>query len=156
MIFSALLSFLGGSAFRMIWGEVSAWLNARQEHSFDIERMRLQGDLDAGQHQRNLEAIRVQAELGVKVIEVQRDADVAREEASAFREAVANAMRPTGIGWVDAWNSSVRPAFATVVLLLWILALYRAGWKPEAWDLDMMSAIAGFFFADRSLGKRGK
>ena len=30
-MFGAIFSFLGGSAFRAIWGEVSNWLNKRQE-----------------------------------------------------------------------------------------------------------------------------
>jgi hypothetical protein len=140
----------------MIWGEVSAMLTARQEHWYELQRMQLQGLLEAAQHERNLAAIRLQAELGVKTIEVQRDADVVREEASAFREAVSGMLKPTGIRWVDAWNASVRPAFATVVLALWLLALHRVSWEPSPWDLELMAAIAGFFFADRTLGKRGK
>ena len=42
-MFSALFSFLGGSVFRMIWGEVSSFIEKRQEHAQEIERMRLQG-----------------------------------------------------------------------------------------------------------------
>ena len=44
---SALFSFLGGSVFRMIWGEVSAYLTARQQHSQEMDRMKLQADLEA-------------------------------------------------------------------------------------------------------------
>jgi hypothetical protein len=153
---TALLSFLGGNVFRMLWGEVSAMLSARQDHRFEIERMRVQADLEAAQHARNLEAIRVQADLGVQTIRVQGEADLAREDAAAFRDAVAASNRPSGIAWVDAWNASVRPAFATVVLVLWLLILHRQGYSPSPWDLDMMAAVAGFFFADRTLGKRGK
>lgn len=155
-MFSGLISFLGGSAFRMVWGELSSYFTRKQETRFELERMTLQDKLDGDQHARNLEALRVQADLGVKTIAVQRDADVAREEAAAFRDAIANAYKPTGIWFIDAWNGSVRPAFATVVLLLWIMALVRQDWVLVAWDLDMMGAIAGFYFADRSLGKRGK
>ena len=54
---SALLSFFGGTAFRMLWGEVSAYLNKKQDHAFEIERMRLQEQFDAAQHARNLEAL---------------------------------------------------------------------------------------------------
>jgi hypothetical protein len=153
---SAMITFLGGSAFRMIWGELSAWLTARQEHKHELARIQLQSELDAAQHARNLEAIRVQAELGVQTIRVQGEADLAREDAAAFRDAVAASNRPSGIAWVDAWNASVRPAFATVVLVLWLLILHRQGYAPSPWDLDMMAAVAGFFFADRTLGKRGK
>jgi hypothetical protein len=58
-VISALVSFLGGSIFRTIWGELSVWITARQDHAHEIERMRLQGDLDAAAHARNLDAIRV-------------------------------------------------------------------------------------------------
>lgn len=153
---SAILSFLGGSAFRLIWGEISAHLTARREHAFELDRMKLAEDHAEKQHARNLAAIKLQADLGVKTIEVQADADERREEAAAWRAAVAAAFKPTGIRWVDAWNSSIRPAYATIALALWLLSLHARGWIPTPWDLELMSAIAGFFFADRSLGKRGK
>lgn len=152
----ALLSFLGGSAFRMIWGEVSAWMTARQDHKFELERMQLQGQLDAAQHARNLEAIRVQADLGVKTIQVQAEADIGRIEADGWAQAVANATRPSGIWFADLWNTCVRPAFATVVLALWIGAVNAQGWTMTEWDKELAGAVAGFFFASRELMKRGK
>jgi S-formylglutathione hydrolase FrmB len=115
---SALLSFLGGSAFRAVWGEFSAWMNKRQEHKYEIQRMELQGKLDGDTHARNMEANRLQAELGIKTIEVKSDADQAVLAAEAFREAMKQAAVPTGIKWVDAWNASVRPAFASVSLFI--------------------------------------
>ena len=148
---SAILTFLGGGAFRAVWGEIASYLTKRQEHKLEMERTRLQGELDAAQHARNLEAIRVQAELGVKTIAVQADADVARSEADAFREAMARAAIPTGIKWVDAWNASVRPAFATLALALWALSLHRNSWALSEWDLSLIGAVAGFYFADRTL-----
>ena len=71
---SALLSFLGGSAFRMIWGEVSTWLTKKQDHRHEMEMMQLQADLDARRHAMQLDAIREQAKAGVQVIEAQREA----------------------------------------------------------------------------------
>lgn len=153
---SALISFLGGSFARMAWGELSSWITAYQDHRHEIARIELQARIDADQHARNLDALRLQAELGVQTIRVQGEADLAQEDAAAFREAIGTASNPTGIKWVDAWNASVRPAFATVVLILWVLILHRQGYSPSPWDLDLMGAVAGFFFADRMLGKRGK
>lgn len=69
---SALISFLGGSAFRVIWGEVS-YFQKKQDHGFEIERMKLRGDLEEVQHARNFAAIHLQADMGVKAIEAQRD-----------------------------------------------------------------------------------
>ena len=153
---SALFSFLGGSVFRMVWGEVSSYLNKRQDHAHEVEMLRVQKDLDDARHARDLEQMRVANELGLKTIEVQKDAAIAAGELDAFAKAIEAAARPTGIKWVDAWNASVRPAFASVALLLWVLKLNAIGFKMDAFDLDMLATIAGFFFADRSLGKRGK
>ena len=63
---SALISFLGGSAFRMLWGEVASFLTKRQEFKQEIELTRLQGQLAKESHERNIEALRVQNELGIK------------------------------------------------------------------------------------------
>lgn len=153
---SAILSFLGGSAFRAVWGEFSHWMTARQEHKYEVQRMQVQGQLDAAQHSRTLESLRLQSELGIKTLEVQSDADQARLGAEAFREAQKTLAAPTGVKWVDAWNASVRPAFATVVLCLWVAALYQRSWVLAAWDLELSASIAGFYFADRMLSKRSK
>jgi hypothetical protein len=152
----ALFSFLGGSVFRMIWGEVSAWYNKRQDHQFEIERLRLQADLDAAQHQRTQDALRLQSELGIKTIEAKAEADVATAEADAFTKAMENAFRPTGYAFVDIWNGVIRPSAATIALLLWVLKLNAQDWKMNEWDVTLCGTVLGFFFADRSLGKRGK
>ncbi|MFN7610818.1 MAG: hypothetical protein ACK5QX_07775 [bacterium] len=152
---SAILSFLGGSAFRLVWGEVAAWLNRRQEHAQELDRLRLQGDMDAAQHARNMESIRVQAELGVKTIEVKAEAESARIETEAWLDAVRATGRSVGVKWVDAWNASIRPGVAT-----WALAMLSA----EAAALVALSdgaasvcyAALGLYLADRALAKRGK
>lgn len=153
---SAIFSFLSGGVFRAVWGEVAGFFKKRQDAKIEIERMKLQGELDAAQHARNLEAQRLQSELGIKVINVQADADVARTDADAFKEAIVRAAIPTGIRWVDAWNGVIRPAFATTALALWFLALYRQSWVLATWDLDFIATVAGFYFANRELGKRNK
>lgn len=153
---SALITFLGGSAFRMIWGEFSTYFKNRQDAKNELALMKVQGELDAAQHARNMEAIRVQAELGVKTIQVQAEADADRSAGEAFKEAMARAAVPTGIAWVDAWNGCIRPAFATVALILWVLAVNETGWKMSEWDAEMIGVVAGFYFADRYMRKRGR
>jgi hypothetical protein len=152
----ALFSFLGGSVFRMIWGEVSAWYNKKQDHQFEIERMKMQNALDDRQHQRTQEALRLQNELGIKVIAAQGEADVATAEAEAFAKAMDNAFKPSGYAFVDIWNGIVRPSAATIALGLWVLKLYSQGWKMDDWDVALVGMVLGFFFADRSLSKRAK
>jgi hypothetical protein len=152
---SALLSFLGGSAFRMIWGEVSAWTTARQDHRFELERMRLQAECDAAQHARNLDAIRVQADLGVKTIQVQAEADLGRVEGDAWRDAVRATGRPVGVAWVDAWNATIRPGVATWAVAMLTAAEFGAFALSESTEGVAFAAL-GIYLADRSLGKRGK
>lgn len=153
---SALFSFLGGSAFRMIWGEVAAFVNRRQEHAQELDRMRLQADLEASRHDRDMARIKLQSDLGVKEVQIAGDIALAKAEADAFVEAMRNANKPTGVAWVDAWNGSIRPAAATIALTLWFLKLASQGFVMEQYDQEITGVVLGFFFADRSLSKRAK
>jgi hypothetical protein len=156
MVISALLSFLGGSAFRMIWGEISAWATRKQEHDQEIARLTIQSTIEAERHARDLERIRLQKELEVQQVQVVGDVEVSKLEAAAFVEAMKAANKPTGVKWIDGWIGAVRPAAATLALMLWMLKLWQAGFVMGEWDQELVGAILGFFFADRSLSKRGK
>lgn len=155
-MFTALLSFLGGNAFRLIFGELVAYFNKKQDHALEVERLRLQGELDAAQHARNLEAIRVQNELGVKVIQVQRDADLDRIDAGTWAQAVADVGRQTGLKLIDYWNGSVRPLLATLAIMVVVAEIVRNGFVLSEWDRELVGAILGIYVADRSLARRGK
>lgn len=153
---SALISFFGGSAFRVIWGEISTWLTARQDHKHELERLRLQNELDQAAHDRNLAAITLQAELGVKTIQVQGEADMGRIDADMFRTGVELTGKPTGYAIVDIWNGLVRPVLATECMLLWSLHLYRHNWTLDEQGWALVGAALGIFVADRTLLKKGK
>lgn len=152
----ALISFLGGSAFRAVWGEVASFFEKRQEHRYEVERMRLQGNLDAETHTRNMTSIKLQSDLGVKTIEVQRDADLARLDVDAWRSAVEGVGKTTGIRFLDIWNGSVRPLLATLAIVAVIAEIAVAGWALSEWDRELLGAILGIYVADRTLGKRSK
>lgn len=156
MILSALFSFLGGTAFRMLWGEIASWLTKRQDHSHELERLRLQAECDAAQHARNLEAIQVQAGLGIKTIQVQSEAAVSQAEAQGWAAAAESIGRPTGIWFVDAWNGIIRPLVATVCIILWVLHTYRLNWVLDEQGWSILGAALGLYLADRTLAKRGK
>ncbi len=153
---SAIFSFLGGSVFRVIWGEASAYINKRQDHAHEVEMLKVQQSLDDARHARDLEQMRLANELGLKTIEVQKDAAIAAGELDAFSKAIEAASRPTGSKWVDAWNGSIRPSYATVALFLWLIKVSTQGFVMDAFDAELLAVVAGFYFADRSLGKRGK
>lgn len=154
-MFTALLSFLGGNVFRLLFGEVVSYLNKRQDHSFEVERLRLQGDLDAAQHARNMESIQRQAELGVKVIQAQAEAAVGQLEAEGWLEAVKATGRAIGVAWVDAWNACIRPGVATWAVAMLSLDAFKLVVLSE-FTISVCSAALGIYLADRSLFKRGK
>ena len=151
-----LLEFLGGAAFRALLGQGLEVWTKWQDHRHEREMMELQMRFDERRADIQMQQQRLAAELQVKTVEIQRDADIQKEEAAAFREAMKQAFQPSGIKWVDAWNGVIRPAFATTVLFLWFKILYAQGFVPSPWDLDAMGVVLGFFFADRTMKKAGK
>ncbi len=152
---SALLSFLGGSAFRLIWSAFAEWIEKKQEHAHEQERLRLQAGLDKARHEQDCERLRLQSDLGVKEIMISADAAIGKLEADAFVAAIKAANKPTGIVWVDAWNGIIRPLTASVALTLWLCSMANAGWIMGEWDKELIAVAIGFYFANRELA-RGK
>lgn len=146
---SAILSFLGGSAFRLIWGQISEYFTEKQNHQYEIERMKVQAELDAAAHTRNMEAIGLQHKMGVEVIRVQGDVTANNIELEGWAAAVATANRPTGNWLVDTWNGIIRPLCASIAIFLWVLALNSQGFKMGEWDRELVGVILGFYFATR-------
>ena len=153
---SAILSFLGGSAFRMIWGEVSAWVNKKLEHQQEMERLEANERYSAAQHARNLEAIKVQADMQIKVVEVQAESAMEQLDAQTFLEGVKATTVRTGIKWVDAWNQTIRPGVATWAVLMLSLEAFALIGAIEGGTREVCYAALGLFLADRTLAKRGK
>lgn len=155
-MFSALVSFLGGSIFRTIWGEASAWLTKRQDHAQELDRMRLQAESDAAAHSRNLETIKMQADAGVKVIEMQSSSAVKSIETDAWLEAVKGTNRTVGNKFIDAWNCAIRPAVATWAVIIITIHYANNGWVLDDNGWGLCGAALGIYLADRALFKRGK
>jgi hypothetical protein len=148
-MFSAFFSFLGGSVFRMIWGEVSEFVNKRQDHKHEMEAMRLQSELETMKAEQELQRLRVASELGIKELEVKTNAEIEAKDADAFIAAMATVNVKTGNWFIDAWNGSIRPAAATTALLLWWFCLYTQGFVLTEWDKELVGVILGFYFAHR-------
>lgn len=153
---SALFSFLGGTAFRMIFGEVASFFSKKQDHGFEIERLKLQSAIDKATHERNLEALKLQSELGIKTITAQRDADIDKLEMDAYISAIEGTKIITGVKWVDAWNATIRPAGATLGYIILICSIYTAGWVVSAAVFELVCGMIGLFFGGRIMEKRGK
>ena len=152
-MFSALISFFGGAAFRYVIGRALDWLEKRQEFLQEQARLEFQEKIDASRFSRQMESIRLQAELKVQQVKVEGEAAEDLESARAFTEAMKVANVKTGNVYIDAWNGSIRPAAASVALGLWVLKIARAWFELTAWDMDLISAILGYYFADRHMGK---
>lgn len=152
---TALFSFLGGGLARMIFGEVIAFVNKVVDHRQEMERVKLQDDRDAAQHARNMIAIKTQAELGVKTIQVQAEATISQFEAEGWLEAVKGTTKTVGIWWVDAWNAVIRPAVATWALFM-ISGEAFHWWTLTETTLSICGAALGIYLAARDLFKRGK
>lgn len=151
---SAVLTFLASSAFRVIWGEAIAVYNRRQDHKHDLERGEQQERFAAAQHARNLAAIDQQHKLQVDVIRVQSEAD---EVKGFYAARTADAqMPPSGVKWVDALNQAIRPLCAVVAAGVWVGSIVARDFQVTDWDWELVALILGYYFADRSLSKRGK
>lgn len=155
-MFSALLSFLGGSVFRMLFGEISSWMNKKQDHAHEMDRMRLQGTLEDAQFLRSQEALRLQAELGVKLVHVRSDAVIEQIEAAGWVAAVKGTTQVIGVWFIDAWNGVIRPFVATWAVIMVTLHFASTGWVLDDNGWSLCGAALGIYLADRSLFKRGK
>lgn len=152
---AAVFSFLGGSVFRMLWGEIASWIDKKLEHRQEMERLAQQEGFAAAQHARNLEAIRVQADLQVKVISVQAQSALDQIDAQTFLEGVKATTVRTGVKWVDAWNAAIRPGVATWALV--VLTAEALAWLAvNEGTAAVCYAALGLYLADRTLAKRGK
>jgi hypothetical protein len=140
----------------MVWGEISSFITARQQHAQEIERMKLQGELDAAAHQRNLEGIKLQADMGIKTIAAQAEAAAGQADLEGWLQAVKDVGKSTGIKFLDIWNGSVRPALATMALAVITFEVIKNGWVLNDWDRELVGAILGIYVADRTLTHRGK
>ena len=153
-MFGALFSFLGGSVFRMIWGELSEAWNKHQDHKHELESLRLQMELESQKAQQDLERMRVASELGIKELEVKTNAEIEGKDADAFIAAMRTVNTKTGNVWIDGWNASIRPAAATTAILLWWLSLAQNGFILQEWDWELVGVILGFYFAHRVFASR--
>lgn len=152
---SAILSFLGGSVFRMVWGEVSHSLTKKQDHKHEVELLGVQERISAATHERNLAGLKLQSDLGIKEVIVRQEAHEAAGELDAWVDAVKATSRMTGVKWIDGWNQSIRPMVATVAVGAMLVEIYLVGSLTE-WHHEVFSAALGIYLADRTLSKRGK
>lgn len=152
---SGLLSFLSGSVFRMIWGEIAAFITKHQDYKHELEFTKLQGTLAGETHARNLEALKLQHDLGIERIYVQQEAVTQEGELDAWIAATKAVNTKTGTAWIDGWNQSIRPAVATLAMISMVIEIFMVGQLTD-FHREVFGAALGLFLADRALSKRGK
>ena len=152
---SGLISFLTGSVFRMVWGEFAAFITKHQEYKQEIELTKLQATIANETHARNLEALKIQHNLGVERIYVQQEVTNAEGELDAWVGATKSINIKTGVKWIDGWNQAIRPAIATIAIMCIVVEIFMLGYLTE-FHREVFGAALGLFLADRALSKRGK
>lgn len=146
---AALFSFLGGTAFRLVFGGVMDYLNKLQDHKQSLETQRLQNELEDKRHARDIARLKLQSELGVKEIQIAGDVAISKAEMDAFVQAVQATKIVTGIKWVDAWNQTIRPLGATIALTIWVCTMVAAAFVLTEFDQTLISAFLGIFVGER-------
>ena len=146
-----LLSFLGGTAFRWILGEVFGFLKARDEHRAEMERTRLQIELERERAALQRAAAQQAADLGVKVIEAQSEAAAEAAAALAHLRSIEGVNEASKRGdWIGAWNASIRPLAATAAIFLLVgQSVAPSVFVLSAVVVDVICAILGVFVGER-------
>ncbi len=146
-----LLSFLGGTAFRWILGEVLGFMKARDEHKMEMQRMTLQHDQDRDRALWQRESMAVAAAEGLKVIEAQSVAAKAQAADAAFLAAIGGVNEAAQRNdWIGAWNASIRPLLATVAIVLLVGQAIAPTWVVlSPLVMDLICAVLGVFVGER-------
>lgn len=154
-----LLGTVFGGVFRMA-PEVLKWLDRKNERSHELAMFDKQIQADTLRAQANLRQAEVEAEGRIGV-----------EEIRAIVSATQAQGKKTGIKWVDAINSLMRPT----ITFWWVIVMYSAAlaaqfivlregglnnvqsilylWGPD--EKAICASIISFWFVDRSLRKGG-
>lgn len=144
-MFGSLIAFFSSTFFRLIWGEVSTWWTARQDHKYELERMRLQNELAQSTHQRDLERIKFELDHKVQLVEAtsnarmgeiaaQGNVDVAKVNATsqaAIQEIQARSQAQIGIEEAGAFRDSINQGTKTTGIK-WV----------DAWNAAIRAALA--------------
>lgn len=151
----SLFSFLGGTVFRLVFGEIMAFLNKRIDHAHELAMLDKQQALEERRAVLQQAAAEQQTKLGIEMIAAQREAAADLLDGETFLMGVKATMIQTGIRWIDGWNALIRPGAATWAIVM--LTLEAAALLTLSDDCrEVVSAALGLFLADRSLARRGK
>jgi hypothetical protein len=159
------LELLGGGLLGGIFGglfrlapEVLKFFNGRADRAHELAVMRLQIDADKARSDNRLQELRAEGDAHAEVAGL-----------VAFAEAQKAQAKRSGIAWIDALSSLVRPSLTywwmglyTAVKVAVLMALIGDGtnwssaiqiaWTPS--DASVLAGIINFWFLDRVIRKR--
>ena len=152
-----LVGTLFGGIFRMA-PEILKWMDRKDERAHELSMF-----------DKQLEADKLKGDQAVAQINAQADATIGAAEVQAIIEATKAQAAPSGIKWVDAINSLMRPT----ITFWWVIVLYSTAlvaqyvallgnstdylqailklWGPD--EKAIVASIISFWFVDRSLRK---
>jgi hypothetical protein len=154
-----LVGTLFGGLFRML-PEFLKWLDRKDERAHELSMF-----------DKQLEADKIQIEAGQKLAEIEANKSLRLGDLQALIEGVKAQAVQTGVRWVDAINSLMRP----LITFWWVIALYTSAmiaqfvvlvqggmvpveavlrmWGPD--EKAIVASIISFWFVDRSLKYNG-
>lgn len=147
---SALISFLGGTAFRWLFGELMGILNKEQDHRHEQDMIRLNLEAEREKSALRTAEVRAAAQAGVTVVEAQAEAAHTAVLDQAWLSAVQGIDKPSGVAWVDGWNKAIRPALASISILLIVgNAVAPSTVVLQGVVLEVVTAVLGLFIGGR-------
>lgn len=157
-VIETLIGTLFGGAFRMA-PEVLKWLDRKDERKHELAMFDKQLDAD-----------RLKLEASQRLADTQSAERITVADLQAMVEATRAQATITGVKWVDALSSLMRP----VITFWWVIVLYTSAlvaqfiqmyeqnvatvdtilrlWGPD--ERAIVASIIAFWFVDRSLRKR--
>lgn len=156
MILESIAGTVLGGLFRLA-PEVLNHRDKKDERKAEIERLKLEAQIAQQQGELKMRADFQAGQIGVDL-----------KNMDAMIEAVKGQSVKTGIGWVDAISTTVRPFVTYWLITLYSLAKFaqfsiaaKSGdWQQAVllcWtenDASMLASVISFWFLDRSLSKR--
>ena len=147
---SGLFSFLGGTAFRWIFGEIFSYLKSQQEHKQELELRRLDREIATAQAAERRLEIKEAAAAGVTLIQAQREATHENMLDKMLASAVEGVDKLSGIPFVDGANKLVRPTVAYVAILMLVLeSFFPNHIILKAATVELFMAFLGLFCGGR-------
>lgn len=146
-----LFSFLGGAAFRWLFGELITVYKDRAERKHELQMVRHQDWMAEQATKRKIAEYKAAADAGVQIIEAKADADAQRMADEAFNLAIKGvndaSMRSD---WIGKFNAFIRPELAQISIMLLVgQALFPNHVTLTPLMVELIAGVLGVFVGER-------